>query len=276
MAKQSSVNLDITNNADGFDITGGTTPRKLTVTGGDISATGSGSATITFPSVTSTLYGTGSGTITSSQLATSLSDETGSGSAVFATSPTLVTPNLGTPSALTLTNATGLPVTGITSSTTTALGVGSLELGHASDTTLSRSSAGVLAVEGVVVPTVSSTSTLTNKTLTTPNIASIKGTLTTDTDGATVTFDKNTSDFHNVVLGGNRTLALSNMAAGDRIVIRLAQDGTGGRTVTWFTTIKWAGGTTPTLTVTANKADMFGFLCTSAGNYDGFIIGQNI
>ena len=48
---------------------------------------------------------------------------------------------------------------------------GELELGHASDTTLSRSSAGVLAVEGVVVPTLSSTSTLTNKTLTAPKIA---------------------------------------------------------------------------------------------------------
>lgn len=42
---------------------------------------------------------------------------------------------------------------------------GNIELGHASDTTLTRSAAGVLAVEGVVVPTISSTSTLTNKTI---------------------------------------------------------------------------------------------------------------
>jgi len=54
----------------------------------------------------------------------------------------------GTPSSLTLTNATGLPVAGITSSTSTVLGVGSLEVGHASDTTLARSSAGNLTVEG--------------------------------------------------------------------------------------------------------------------------------
>ena len=38
-----------------------------------------------------------------------LSDETGTGAAVFGTSPTLVTPNLGTPSAAVLTNATGYP-----------------------------------------------------------------------------------------------------------------------------------------------------------------------
>ena len=192
------------------------------------------------------------------------------------TSPTLTTPVLGTPSSGTLTNCSGLPIAGLVASTATAIGVWTIELGHASDTTISRSSAGVLAVEGVVVPTISSTSTLTNKTLTTPAIASIKGTLTADTDGATITFNKNTSDFHSVTLGGNRTLALSNMAAGDRIVLRLQQDATGSRTVTFFTTIKWAGGSAPTLTTTPSKADMFGFLCTSAGNYDWFVLGQNI
>jgi hypothetical protein len=65
------------------------------------------------------------------------------------TSPTLTTPALGTPASGTLTNCTGLPVAGITSSTSTALGVGSLEVGNASDTTISRSAAGVIAVEGV-------------------------------------------------------------------------------------------------------------------------------
>jgi len=64
---------------------------------------------------------TGLASGTSSNLAGVLSDETGSGAAVFATSPTLVTPNLGTPSAATLTNATGLPMTGITSSTSANL-----------------------------------------------------------------------------------------------------------------------------------------------------------
>jgi hypothetical protein len=45
-------------------------------------------------------------TPTSGNLAAALTDETGTGSAVFGTSPTLTTPNLGTPSAITLTNAT--------------------------------------------------------------------------------------------------------------------------------------------------------------------------
>lgn len=48
---------------------------------------------------------------TSARLATAMTDETGSGSLVFATSPTLVTPVLGTPASGTLTNCTGLPLT---------------------------------------------------------------------------------------------------------------------------------------------------------------------
>jgi hypothetical protein len=58
---------------------------------------------------------------------------------------------LGTPSSGTLTNATGLPITGIVDSITEALGVGSLELGHASDTTIERSAAGKIKVEGEVL-----------------------------------------------------------------------------------------------------------------------------
>ena len=47
------------------------------------------------------------GSFTSAQLATALTNETGSGAAVFATSPTLVTPALGTPASGVLTNCTG-------------------------------------------------------------------------------------------------------------------------------------------------------------------------
>lgn len=53
------------------------------------------------PVVSRLLFGTGTGTsawtqLTSAQLAASLSDETGTGSAVFATTPTLVTPKVDT------------------------------------------------------------------------------------------------------------------------------------------------------------------------------------
>jgi len=49
-------------------------------------------------------------TPSSANLASAITDETGSGALVFATSPTLVTPVLGTPASGTLTNCTGLPI----------------------------------------------------------------------------------------------------------------------------------------------------------------------
>ena len=58
---------------------------------------------------------------TSLELKTAISDETGSGALVFATSPTLVTPALGTPASGVLTNATGLPITGLASGTSANL-----------------------------------------------------------------------------------------------------------------------------------------------------------
>ena len=64
------------------------------------------------------------------------------------TSPTMTSPALGTPASGTLTNATGLPISGLSASTSTAIGVGSVELGHATDTTITRASAGVAAIEG--------------------------------------------------------------------------------------------------------------------------------
>lgn len=141
------------------------------------------------------------------------------------------------------------------------------------------------------VVTTTSTHTLTNKTLTSPTINTptiSQGTLTkskliqpytdiqTATDGATVTFDLSAGQIQQVTLGGNRTLAISNEQAGQVFVLRLIQDGTGSRTVTWFSTIKWAGGSAPTLTTTAAKTDVLGFICTAADTYDGFVVGQDL
>ncbi len=105
---------------------------------------------------------------------------------------------LGTPSSGTLTSCTGLPVSGITASTSTALGVGSIELGHASDTTIARVSAGVVSIEGVNILTVAG-GTLTgnitfgeNTALIHDNALSADGKYTGDviagTAGATLAF----------------------------------------------------------------------------------------
>ena len=65
------------------------------------------------------------GTPSSANLRSALTDETGTGSAVFATSPTLVTPALGTPSSGTVTNLTGtasININGTVGATTASTG----------------------------------------------------------------------------------------------------------------------------------------------------------
>jgi hypothetical protein len=59
------------------------------------------------------------GTPSSANLRSAVTDETGTGSLVFATSPTLVTPALGTPASGTATNITGLPIVAGTTGTLT-------------------------------------------------------------------------------------------------------------------------------------------------------------
>ena len=75
---------------------------------------------------------------------------------------------------------------------------------------------------------------------------------------------------------GNITIAISNETVGQVFLVEITQDGTGSRTVTWFTTIKWAGGSAPTLTTTGAKRDTFGFRVTGTDTYDGFEVGKNV
>ena len=99
----------------------------------------------------------------------------------------------------------------------------------------------------------------------------------TPAGAATATLDLTTGNIHSITMpAGNITIAISNEVAGQCFLIEITQDGGGSRTVTWFTTIKWAGGSAPTLTTTASKRDVFGFRVTGADTYDGYVVGQNI
>ena len=130
-----------------------------------------------------------------------------------------------------------------------------------------------LATIGLVAAATLPTASLTNVGASL-RIASSKletgGTLTTATDGATVTFDLSVSNRQTVTLGGNRILALSGDADGVSFVIILKQDGGGSRTVTWWSGIKWPGGTVPTLTTTGGKQDVFTFTRLASGEYLGW------
>ena len=188
-------NFPVTGNATiggTLGVTGASTLSGNTSVGGTLAVTGAITAS-------STINGT---TIPSTKTLVTTSD-TQTLTNKTLTSPTLTAPALGTPASGTLTNCTGLPVAGITASTTSPIGVGTIELGHASDTTLARGAAGRITVEGVDVPTISSTDTLTNKTLTSPSLTSpsiTSGVLTTQAGSASTpaivpTGDTNTGIF---------------------------------------------------------------------------------
>lgn len=79
------------------------------------------------------------------------------------------------------------------------------------------------------------------------------------------TIDWNKGNVQKVTLGATPlTITFSNPKSGGVYTLIVAQDATGSRTVVWPAAVVWPGGTTPTLTTTANHIDMFTFLYDSA------------
>ena len=85
------------------------------------------------------------------------------------------------------------------------------------------------------------------------------------TDGATITPDFDANQNFTVTLGGNRTLANpTNVDAGQTGSIFVVQDATGGRTLSFGSYWKFAGGTAPTLSTGTNAVDRIDYIVKSS------------
>lgn len=83
---------------------------------------------------------------------------------------------------------------------------------------------------------------------------------TTLTFDATQDWNLSTNQVCQLTLTNNTTFdAPTNIQDGGFYSITLIQDGTGSRTAAWNAVFKWAGGTAPTLTTTANAKDILVF-----------------
>lgn len=101
------------------------------------------------------------------------------------------------------------------------------------------------------------------------------GSLTTLTDGATITPNFALNNSFTVTLAGNRTLANpTNLVAGQSGVIIINQDATGGRTLAYGSNYDFGGGTAPTLTTTANAQDMIAYFVVSASRINCVFTGD--
>lgn len=101
----------------------------------------------------------------------------------------------------------------------------------------------------------------------------------TESDAATITIDwsdKTKGKVRSVTIGGNRTLAFSNVTVGQFLILRVTQGGTGSYTLTYPANVNWPYGVTPTLSTAVGDIDWLVFYCKVAGGtpeFDAFQSG---
>ena len=117
------------------------------------------------------------------------------------------------------------------------------------------------------------TQTLTNKTLTNPTVTNYVETPYSANSSTAITLALTNGTVQIITLTGTCTITMPTATSGKSFIMFLKQDGTGSRTVTW-STVKWAGGTAPTITSTASRQDILSFFADGT-NWYGVVVAQN-
>ena len=204
-------------------------------------------------------------TPTSANLASAITNETGSGVLVFATSPTLVTPTLGVATATSInkvsisTPASSATLTLANGSTLATSGAYSITLTSTATTSVTLPTSGTLATTAIVEDNITN-----GATTTAPSENAVYDALVLKLDKPTVqTLTYNTTDTTMnyssgadgvVTLTGNiTTLTMSNVVDGGEGQIAVIQNATGGYGISAFAhtspvslTVKFIGGVAPT------------------------------
>jgi hypothetical protein len=124
--------------------------------------------------------------------------------------------------------------------------------------------------------TLTGTQTLTNKTVEAVTVTNgyTEETVVANTSTAyTINLANGSVQF--LTLTGNCVYTFPTPVAGRSFILIQKQDGAGSKTVTWPGSVKWPGGTAPTLTSGANKVDKFVFTAIDGSSWLGSVAGQN-